>query len=78
MSDWYTMDVMAQERRNDMLRDAQTAQMLREAFGPENRQHSIRGRLLIGLGRRLTDLGGRLQAAYCGAVEAPNLRPRKT
>ena len=72
MNDWYTMTLMAQEHCNDVLREALTEQMLREAFRGERARHSVRCRLLCKLGRWLAMIGAHLVEAY-GAADAPPL-----
>jgi len=75
MNDWYTMNAMAQEHRDDMLRYALTERMLRQAFREGNAHRSLRCRALCGVGRQLAALGARLQEAYGSTAEAPALRP---
>jgi hypothetical protein len=75
MNDWYTMDALAQEHRNDMLRNAEIERMLRQAFRGANAHRGLRCRALCGVGRQLTALGARLQEAYGSTAEAPALHP---
>ena len=75
MNDWYTMSIMTQEHRDDLRRDAEIEQMLRQAFREGNAHRSLRCRALCGVGRRLSALGARLQEAYGSTAEAPALRP---
>jgi hypothetical protein len=74
MNDWYTMSIIAQEHCNDLLREALTEQMLREAFREGDGRRGLRCRLLCKLGRRLAALGAHLQEAYGSGAEAPALR----
>jgi anti-sigma factor RsiW len=70
MNNWDAMSIMAREHCDDLLREALTEQMLREAFKEDRRQRSLRCRLLCKVGRALAAAGIRLQEMYGSPAEA--------
>lgn len=72
MNDW-GMVMIAEEHRNDLLREAQQERLARLALQGRGSRDGLCCRALLGLGRRLAALGARLQERYGGAAERPAL-----
>ena len=72
MNDW-TLVLMAEEHRKDLLREAQQERLARLALQGRGSRNGLCCRALLGLGRRLAALGTRLQERYGGATERPTL-----
>jgi len=70
----YELDrIMARERYNDRLREAEHDRLVWLALQGRNQRDGLLCRALLMLGRRLATLGARLEEEYGGAAELPAL-----
>ena len=70
----YELDrIMARERYNDRLREAEHDRLVWLALQGRNQRDGLLSRVLLNLGRRLAALGTRLEEEYGGAADLPTL-----
>jgi len=71
MIDWRAIIVVQQERRQELLREAERHRLVRQAMAARETRDGIHYRILTGLGHRLVAWGCFLERRYGAVVEAP-------
>ena len=71
MLQWFFLQELYQERYQERMREAQQAQLVKEALAVCERRTGYRGQAIVWLGARLVTLGRRMQA-WGGSPSAPS------